>query len=160
MEGLSVNDLVVLVKQGQTVEHILSEEPAFRIKAYGFHSKETYELNIHRIGNLTLLTRAENSICSNNTVETKVNEQKMYRSSSYHMTRAIAAEGVQRVPSFSKDNIDTRSGQLNWPHSVCQAGPYGSQEFLNATVQNGTKLCQNAQTKPPSMTFSPFYCKN
>ena len=68
----SLTDLVALVKAGQTVEHILPQEPSFGIRAYGFRSVDEYKDNIHRIGNLTLLESTLNSSCSNQSVEKKV----------------------------------------------------------------------------------------
>lgn len=118
---ITVSDLVSLVKQGQTVEHILPQDPSFGIKAYGFHSKELYELNVDRIGNLTLLESSINSTCSNGTVEKKIKEPNMYRSSLYQMTKAIAAKGIVKTPSFNKSEIDSRSIELatfcvsEWP---------------------------------------------
>ena len=120
-QQLSISELVDLVKQGQTIEHILPQDPSFGVKAYGFYSKEAYELDIHRIGNLTLLETRLNSICSNNTVEMKMKDNKMYRSSSYEITKAIAATGASKTPSFSKGEIDKRAVDLasffvsKWP---------------------------------------------
>jgi hypothetical protein len=117
----SLSDLVELVKDGQTVEHILPQEPSFGIKAHGFSSKEAYEEHIHRIGNLTLLESGLNSLCKNQAVETKMSNEKFYKATRYQMTLSIAASGVNRVPAFSRNNIDTRGTELakfcvsEWP---------------------------------------------
>lgn len=120
MPELSVTDLAELVRKGQTVEHILPQTPSFGVKAYGFRSKDIYTANIDRIGNLTLLESGLNSLCSNNSVETKFDDKTMYRASTYRMTKAIAA-GVRNTPVFSNDDIESRSVELakfcvfKWP---------------------------------------------
>jgi hypothetical protein len=117
----SLTDLVALVKDGQTVEHILPQEPSFGIRAYGFRSTEEYEENIHRIGNLTLLESALNSSCSNQSVEKKVSNERLYRASGYQMTLSLAACSATRIPVFSRNNIDARGIDLakfcvkQWP---------------------------------------------
>jgi hypothetical protein len=117
----SLADLVALVKEGQTIEHILPQEPSFGIQAYGFQSSEAYEDYIHRIGNLTLLEKGLNSSCSNQSVETKVSDKQLYRASGYQMTISLAACSAACTPVFSRDNIITRGAGLakfcvgQWP---------------------------------------------
>lgn len=117
----SLADLVALVKDGQTIEHILPQEPSFGIQAYGFQSAEAYEDCIHRIGNLTLLESGLNSSCSNQSVETKVSNERFYRASHYQITQSLAASSVTRTPVFSVNIIDTRGADLakfcvrQWP---------------------------------------------
>ena len=119
--AFSLTDLVELVKSGQTTEHILPQEPSFGIRAYGFRSKEEYMENIHRIGNLTLLESNVNSLCSNQSVEIKVDNERFYRASSYQMTQSLAAHGATRTPAFSLDDINSRGAELakfcvqQWP---------------------------------------------
>ena len=116
-----MTELVALVEAGQTVEHILPQEPSFGIKAYGFSSAEAYENHVHRLGNLTLLESGLNSACNNKTVETKMSDERFYRASSYQMTRALAASCAERTPAFSRSDIDTRGADLarfcvkEWP---------------------------------------------
>lgn len=117
----SLTDLVALVKAGQTVEHILPQEPSFGIRAYGFRSVDEYEDNIHRIGNLTLLESTLNSLCSNQSVEKKVSNERLYRVSGYQMTQSLAARSAARTPAFSLDDINNRGTDLakfcvqQWP---------------------------------------------
>ena len=117
----SLTDLVALVKAGQTVEHILPQEPSFGIRAYGFRSAEEYEDNIHRIGNLTLLESSLNSLCNNRSVEKKVSDERLYRVSGYQMTQSLAAHSATRTPAFSLDDINARGTDLakfcvqQWP---------------------------------------------
>ena len=118
---ISLTDLVALVKAGQTVEHILPQDPSFGIRAYGFRSVDEYKDNIHRIGNLTLLESTLNSSCSNQSVEKKVSNERLYRTSGYQMTKSLAACSADRTPAFSLDNINTRGTDLakfcvgQWP---------------------------------------------
>jgi len=117
----SLTDLVTLVKAGQTVEHILPQEPSFGIRHYGFRSAEEYEDNIHRIGNLTLLESTLNSLCSNQSVEKKVSNEQLYRVSGYQMTQSLAARSAARTPAFSLEDINNRGTNLakfcvqQWP---------------------------------------------
>ena len=109
------------MKAGQTVEHILPQEPSFGIRAYGFRSAEEYEDNIHRIGNLTLLESSLNSLCNNRSVEKKVSDERLYRISGYQMTQSLAAHSATRTPAFSLDDINARGTDLakfcvqQWP---------------------------------------------
>jgi hypothetical protein len=118
---LSLSELVLLVQEGQTVEHILPQVPSFGIRAYGFYSAELYENNIHRLGNLTLLESGLNTTCSNKSVETKMSDDNLYRSSSYKMTTSLAAAGAMCDIAFSQGNIDERGAALaklcveKWP---------------------------------------------
>lgn len=119
--GLSVTDLVTLVKAGQTVEHILSQEPSFEIHPYGFSFEQQYKNHIDRLGNLTLLEKRLNSACNNQAVETKMSDKRFYKASSYQMTRALAASNAELTPAFSLGNISSRGVELaelcvkEWP---------------------------------------------
>jgi hypothetical protein len=99
----------------------LPQEPSFGIRAYGFPTKEAYENNIHRLGNLTLLERGLNSACNNQSVETKMNDKGLYRASSYQMTQALAATGATSKIAFSREQIEARCTDIadlcvmTWP---------------------------------------------
>jgi hypothetical protein len=118
---LNIASLIALVKSGQTVEHILSQEPSFGVKAYGFQSRELYQNYIHRLGNLTLLESVLNSASNNQSVETKMGSKKLYRVSKYQMTKSLAATGASQTPAFSRNEIDRRGADLasfcvnEWP---------------------------------------------
>lgn len=123
---IPLQKLVDLVRQGQTVEHLLPQSPTFGLRNYGFRTGEHYESNINRLGNLTLLERDLNSRCSNQSPEAKVARADLYTDSAYWMTRAIAATHMGRSPVFSLDDINRRGGQLAqrcvelWPSAVEQ----------------------------------------
>jgi uncharacterized protein with ParB-like and HNH nuclease domain len=120
---IQLNDLIELVKTGQTVEHILPQTTSFGIRAYGFHSSDLYENNIHRLGNLTLLESDLNSSCNNQSVETKMTGKKLYRNSKYESTKFLSASNARKTPPFSRVEIDNRGSELakfcvaEWPIS-------------------------------------------
>lgn len=106
---IQLDELVSLAKSGHTVEHVLPQETSFGIRAYGFHTAESYEDNIHRLGNLTLIERSLNSSCSNQSVELKTKNKSLYRASQYQMTKAVAIAATSKSPPFSRREIENRS---------------------------------------------------
>lgn len=123
VEKLGITDLVDLVKSGITIEHILSQEPSFGVKMYGFHSENSYTEHIDLLGNLAPLEKKINSACSNTSVENKIREKKLYRSSEFLSVQKLAAENASHNPAFSKDAILARGSELaqfavkTWPIS-------------------------------------------
>lgn len=117
----SLSDLQELIAAEQSVEHILPQDPSFGFPSFGFANREEYDQAKHRLGNLTLLTRAENSRCSNEPVQNKVSADNLYRSSIYHMTRQIAAKGLGHEPPFGRNDIVARGTEIaefcvtRWP---------------------------------------------
>lgn len=109
---LPLDELIELVKEGQTIEHIFPQEPTFDVVAYGFQSNEDYKANIHRLGNLTLLESKLNSTCNNRSVEKKISGDDLYKVSAYHMTAAIAAGHVARPTAFCLADINSRGEKL------------------------------------------------
>ncbi len=115
----SLTDLVSLVNDGQTIEHILPQKPLFDIKSYDFSSKEEYVNYINRIGNLTLLETVLNSSCSNKSIENKIKDESLYKSSKYKITSSLAA-GI-KTSVFSRKDIDARGDKIakfcveHWP---------------------------------------------
>jgi hypothetical protein len=121
LAALTLNELAELAREGHTVEHVLPQETSFGIRAYGFHTAEVYENNIHRLGNLTLLERRINSACNNQSVEIKTSDQNLYRASAYASTKAIAVTAANRTVAFNRDDINGRCEQqaafcaTRWP---------------------------------------------
>lgn len=109
---LPLDELIGLVREGQTIEHIFPQEPTFGVVAYGFQSNEDYKANIHRLGNLTLLESKLNSKCNNQSVEKKISGDDLYKDSAYHMTVAIAASHVARPTAFCLADINSRGEEL------------------------------------------------
>jgi hypothetical protein len=114
-------ELQALIVAEQSVEHILPQEPSFGFPSYGFTTREEYDQAKHRLGNLTLLTKAENSRCNNEPVQNKFSADNLYHASMYRMTRRIAAKGLGRECPFDKSDIEERSSEIatfcvsRWP---------------------------------------------
>ena len=72
MPAPGIAELNAMIDDKQTVEHILPQEPAFGFPSYGFVTKEEYELNKDRFGNLTLLEGYLNSRCGNQPIQSKI----------------------------------------------------------------------------------------
>lgn len=114
-----LSKLIELVKAGQTIEHILPQEPDATLKRYGFTRREEYDDYIDKIGNLILLTKSENSSYSNASPDVKVSEK--YPNSVYASVRQIGACFGMSREVFSKNDIDVRSAGLakfcinRWP---------------------------------------------
>ena len=119
--GLTMDDLSKILRNEQTVEHVLPEEPDFGFPSYGFTDRTQYDLAIHRIGNLTLLEKRLNSRANNASVESKIRDRNLYHASDYRITRQIAADCASRNPVFSKSIIESRTQELSefcmaqWP---------------------------------------------
>jgi len=120
-KGFALAELVEQARQGQTIEHILPQEPSFGVKAYGFASKDAYEDDIHRLGNLTLLESPLNTLCGNKSVDVKMTQENLYRTSRYQITKSLAARYAPRTPAFKRSDIEERGAELanfcvaKWP---------------------------------------------
>jgi hypothetical protein len=112
LPGLGLADLQAMVAAGQSVEHILPQHPDSGFPSYGFENRAEYDQSNDRLGNLTLLTTAENSRCKNEPIERKITADNLYKSSTYLMTQQIAAEWASRTSSFCRLDIESRSSEL------------------------------------------------
>lgn len=118
---LEIADLALVNTEGLTIEHILPQEASFGVRLYGFHSTESYLEHIHLLGNLAPLEKRINSACSNSSVEKKMTEPKLYRSSQFNLIKTLAAGGANKSPAYSKDALIERSEELarfavkRWP---------------------------------------------
>ncbi len=113
--------MIEMSRRGQTIEHILPQEPDFSVNTYGFKDEdEYYEFN-DKIGNLTLLTESENKSYSNKNPDEKISNVKLYQSSFYSTTRMLAKGFSLNGRKFIKSEIETRSEYLaqfcieKWP---------------------------------------------
>lgn len=119
--GPSLTDLQAMVVEEQSIEHVLPQNPDCGFPSYGFASHEEYVQANDRLGNLTLLTKAENSRCNNRPVEEKIHANNLYAASIYYSTRQIAADGAGSTSPFSKAIIEDRSRKIaefcreRWP---------------------------------------------
>ena len=109
---LRLSSMMTMVSEKQSIEHILPQTPETGFPSYGFTSHEDYISSNNRLGNLTILTPAENSRCSNSSVEDKITNASLYRQSHYKITRNFAAKWVGRSGEFTKSEIETRSKDL------------------------------------------------
>lgn len=87
------------------VEHIFSVSPNFSIKRYGFGKRETYDLEISRLGNLTILERAINKEVNNLAPADKLSG---YQKSNISLSTKLIGE----LDSFNKESINQRSTKL------------------------------------------------
>jgi uncharacterized protein with ParB-like and HNH nuclease domain len=119
--GYNINKLISHNKSKPTVEHIFSEEPTFSFPSRGFNSDEDYRAKIHKLGNLTLLSKSLNSRCSNKTVEDKVNDPNLYMRSTFKITQKFLADIQNQGGTFNSADIDKRTKTLanfclrRWP---------------------------------------------
>lgn len=118
---LEISDMVLVNTEGLTIEHILPQEPSFGVRLYGFHSAESYLEHMHLLGNLAPLEKRINSACSNSSVEKKMTEPRLYRSSQFNLIKTLAAAGANKSPAYSKDALIQRGEDLakfaveRWP---------------------------------------------
>ena len=118
---LEIADLVLFNTEGLTIEHILPQEPSFGVRLYGFHSAESYLEHMHLLGNLAPLEKRINSACSNSSVEKKMTELRLYKSSQFNLIKTLAAAGANKSPAYSKDALIQRGEDLakfavgRWP---------------------------------------------
>ena len=114
-----ISTLKDLVTGDITREHILSRTPDFDITTYNFDDKKDFETHLHQLGNMTLLTKSDNSRCQNANIYTKMTQY--YPSSCYAQTRHLAQEYSAGNQQFQKDDLEQRTRKLskwiqsNWP---------------------------------------------
>ena len=111
-QAYSVQRLVELVQRGPTQEHILAQEPSFDYTVRGFENQTEFEEYIDRIGNLSLLTAAENSRCSHYSAEIKMSRPELYLSSNFAGPRRLAQEFNVSGAAFDKTAVITRTKEL------------------------------------------------
>ena len=87
------------------VEHIFSVNPNFNIKQYGFGKTETYDLEISKLGNLSILEKAINKEVNNVAPIDKLNG---YQKSKVAINTKLLGE----IKTFNKEAIQNRSEML------------------------------------------------
>lgn len=105
-------DLVKLVQAEITREHIIAQIPSFQVTAHGFMDDEDFRLHENLLGNLTPLTRVENSRCQNVAVHTKMTDPSLYAASVFAETRGLAHQYITSGGPFNKSNILARTNSL------------------------------------------------
>lgn len=91
-----------------TIEHVLSQDPQFRPRAFGFRTNEDFEEHLDLLGNLTLLEKKINSSIKNNGLPEKI---QGYRKSAFRMT-SILATALDMNKTFTKAELLDRSRKL------------------------------------------------
>ena len=108
-----VPKLVKLVQESPTQEHILSQTPSFSVTGRGFVDQTDFDESVDKVGNLTLLTAAENTRCGNKSVELKMSIPELYLSSHFAGPRTLAQEYSVSSTSFNKVATVQRSSIIS-----------------------------------------------
>ncbi|MDP2174541.1 MAG: DUF262 domain-containing HNH endonuclease family protein [Bacteroidota bacterium] len=87
------------------VEHIFSVSPNFAIKQYGFGKHETYNLEIAKIGNLTILEKAINKDVNNMAPTDKLSG---YQKSKINLNSNL----MGNLNKFNKEEIANRTNEI------------------------------------------------
>ena len=110
--ALGHSDLLQMVRERITREHIIAQTPNWATASQGFHDEADFNNHLHMFGNLTLLSRSENSKCQNKPAHTKMTDPEFYLSSWYKVTRDLAHKYGHRVNPFTKGDICRRTQDL------------------------------------------------
>jgi uncharacterized protein with ParB-like and HNH nuclease domain len=89
------------------IDHIFPREATFTPPAYGFQDLFKYYLDIHKIGNLTLLEEKINKRVRNRPPQNKISE---YQSSKLPETQNLGFHIANR--GYSKNDIDSRTKKI------------------------------------------------
>jgi hypothetical protein len=111
----TIKKLADLVSSQITREHIIAQVPNFSVTAHGFADDEDFKTHLPQVGNLTLLTKGENSRCNNLAVHTKMTDPALYTASVFAGPRHIAHYYASNGCVFNKTEVIQRTGYLsNW----------------------------------------------
>ncbi len=91
-----------------TIEHILSQTPNFKPRAFGFKNDEDFQEHENIIGNLTLLEKRINSSIKNQDLVEKV---KGYTKSKFKITSELATT-LATGGAFKKEDLHRRNQEL------------------------------------------------
>jgi len=117
----SLNELVKFQKNEITREHIISQTPTSKVTSLGFTDDEDFNEFKDCFGNLTLLSKGENSTLKNLDASLKISDTSCYLSSMYAGPRTVAQEMTVKGNSFNKDELIARTKFLSswcvkkWP---------------------------------------------
>ncbi len=82
-------ELVSLLDDSVTIEHILPQSVELEVIRDGFHSKESAQASVHKLANLTLLHQSPNASASNKPFARKV---EIYKRSDYELTKSLVTD--------------------------------------------------------------------
>jgi len=103
-----------------TIEHIFPREARFDFPNYEFDSHDKYVGKINKIGNLTILEKSLNSLCSEKNPDQKIKEN-LYARSAFEGPKQISADIKNRGTSFVESDINKRGKKITdfcmkrWP---------------------------------------------
>ncbi|CAG9269743.1 DUF262 domain-containing protein [Paraburkholderia caribensis] len=104
----SLEELKKIMSGEPTIEHILSQTPKFKPRAYGFKDEEEFEEYKNILGNLTLLEKRLNSAMKNDDLVEKLDG---YSASKFKMTTEFAT-ALAATRSFRKADLVERGKKL------------------------------------------------
>lgn len=107
-KAYSIEQLKKIMESEPTIEHILSQTPKFKPRAFGFKGDDDFEDHKNLIGNLTLLEKKINSSISNDDLPEKV---KGYSTSKFQIT-SILATSIATTMTFKKSDVIERGQTL------------------------------------------------
>lgn len=105
----SLDQLKRIMNDDPTIEHILSQTPDFKPRAFGFKNNEEFEEHMNLIGNLTLLEKKLNSGIKNGDLSQK---SIGYSKSKFRMTSEIGTQLSATNNGFKKDALKKRNEEL------------------------------------------------
>jgi len=103
-----ISELRKIMENDPTIEHILSQNPKFKPRVYGFNNEEDFQDYKNLLGNLTLLEKKINSSIKNDDLVEKLNG---YSTSKFKMT-SIFATSLSTTKTFKKEDLQIRGQQL------------------------------------------------
>lgn len=101
-----------LVIEQITREHIIAQTPNWSVTSQGFVNEIDFDNCLHMFGNLTLLSRNENSRCQNQPTHTKMTDPNLYERSRYAQTKQLAHNYRLRPNPFTKTDMLNRTRVL------------------------------------------------
>jgi uncharacterized protein with ParB-like and HNH nuclease domain len=104
--------LVQMVTEQITREHIIAQTPNWAISSQGFSDEADFAAHLNMLGNLTLLSKSDNSRCLNQPTHTKMTDPRMYATSTFAATRQLAHQYGPKQGVFTKADILTRTDAL------------------------------------------------
>ena len=105
----TIEELKKIMQEDPTIEHILSQSPRFKPKAFGFKNDEDFENEKNLIGNLTILEKKINSSIQNIDLAEK---HKGYSTSRFKMTNLIGTTLAANGGNFKKADMHARAQDL------------------------------------------------
>ena len=105
-------ELASMVKEDITQEHIIAQTPSWNVESQGFESEEDFRSIQDRLGNMALLSRAENSRCNNRSTYEKMTDPELYAKSRFAGTRRLAHAYKPQGGVFTKSDMLQRSERL------------------------------------------------